>query len=146
MRTIHETFVQATPERIFAVVADVEGWPALDRAYRWCRILERHQEGLVFEMAGLIRGVPARWTATQARFPADHRIIFRHIRGITTGMVVEWRLTPTPQGVRVTLTHDLELRWLLLARAAFEGFVGSVFIDWIAARTMQRVKRAAEMG
>ncbi len=146
MHTTHEAIVQASPSRIFSVVADVEGWPALDRAYRWCRILERRPEGMVFEMAGLIRGVPARWTATQERFPLEHRIIFRHIQGITTGMLVEWRLTPGPTGVQVTLTHDLLLRWPLVGRVASDVIVGPLFIDWIATRTIQRVKRVAEMG
>ncbi len=144
MHTVHEAIVQAAPDRIFGLVAEVEGWPALDPAYRWCRILERGPDRLLFEMAGLIRGFPAKWTATQDRFPTERRIRFHHVRGITTGMVVEWHLVPSSTGVRVTLTHDLALQWPVIGRIATEWVVGPVFIDWIATRTIRQVKRVAE--
>lgn len=144
MRTVHEALIHASPEAIFAVAADVERWPALHHAYRWCRVVERQPSGLVFEMAGWIRGWPARWRAVQERFPDEHRIIFRHVRGITTGMIVEWRLHPAGTDTRVTLLHDLVMRWPLIGRLVSDFVVGPVFIDWIARQTLHAVRAAVE--
>ncbi len=146
MRTVHEAIVRATPEAVFALAADVERWPRLLGAYRWCRILDRQPQRTVFEMAGRIRGLPVRWTATQDRVLAERRIVFRHIRGITVGMVVEWRFAEDPAGVRVTLVHDLVMHWPLIGRLVSDLIVGPIFINWIATRTIQQVKLVAEMG
>lgn len=144
MRTVHEALIHASPEAIFAVAADVERWPALHRAYRWCRVLERHPNGLVFEMAGWIRGWPARWRAVQEQFPDDYRIVFRHVRGIASGMIVEWQLRPIESDTRVTLVHDLVMRWPLIGRLVSDFVVGPVFIDWIARQTLRAVRVAVE--
>ncbi len=153
MHTQHEMLVVAPPEAVFAAAADVERWPVLHRAYRWCRVLERSPDRLVFEMAGVIRGWPARWTAVQERDAATGRIVFRHIKGITAGMLVEWRLRPAPYGTglrpqrpgtAVTLTHDLVMRWPLVGRLVSDLIVGPMFIDWIARHTLRVVGQAAE--
>lgn len=143
MRTRHDAFVRAPAPAVFAVAADVESWPALHRAYRWCRVLEREPLRLVFEMGGVIRGWPARWTAVQEREP-DRRITFRHIRGITTSMLVEWSFEERGGGTQVIVAHDLSLRWPLIGRTASDLIVGPVFIDWIARQTLDAVKAAVE--
>lgn len=144
MRTRHEAVVRAPAGAIFALAADVERWPSLHPAYRWCRVLERTPDGVVFQMGGRIRGWPARWTARQERFPSDGRIVFRHLAGITRGMVVEWQLRPVPQGTHVTILHDLIMTWPLIGRAVSDLVVGPIFIDWIAARTLDGVRRVLE--
>ncbi len=144
MHLEHEALVRGPLDAIFAIATDVERWPQLHPAYRWCRVLERQPGRLVFEMAGRFRGWPARWTAVQDQFPAESRIEFRHLRGITTGMTVQWRLQPESDGVRVRLIHDLILRWPLIGRLASDLVVGPVFIDWIASQTLRSVKREVE--
>src|SRR5207244_2710019 len=101
MHLRHEALVDASPETVYALAADVERWPSLHRAYRWCRVLARTPDGLVFEMTGRIRGWPARWTAVQERQPAANRLVFQHIKGITTGMRVAWSLSPQRGGTAV---------------------------------------------
>jgi ribosome-associated toxin RatA of RatAB toxin-antitoxin module len=145
MRTVHEAAIRADPGVIFRIGADVERWPDLDPAYRWCRILERTGPHTVFEMAGNIRGWPGRWTALQELFPTDRRIVFTHLRGITTGMRVEWALTDDgPATTQLRITHELSLPWPLVGRIVSSGIVGPIFIDWIARRTLSAVQRAAE--
>lgn len=144
MHLEHETVMRAPLAAIFSLAADVERWPQLHPAYRWCRILERRPQRITFEMGGRIRGWPARWTAVQEQFPHDGRIVFHHIRGLTTGMVVRWHLASGPEGVRVRLVHDLVLAWPLIGRLASDLVVGPVFIDWIASQTLQSVKREVE--
>lgn len=144
MRTRHEALIRAAPEAIFALAADVEAWPRLHRAYRWCRVLEHSDRSTVFEMGGRIRGWPARWVARQDRYPADGRIVFRHLRGLTRGMVVEWHLQPAAEGTRVSIRHDLVMTWPLIGRLVSDLIVGPIFIDWIARRTLQGVQRSLE--
>lgn len=144
MHLIHHVRIAAPSDAVFALARDVEGWPALLRDYAWCRILDRAPGRVTFSMGGWIRGWPARWTAVQEPEPARRRIIFRHIKGITTGMNVEWRFEPDGDTVEVALVHDLVMRWPLVGRVVGDWIVGPIFIDYIARKTLAAVKRRAE--
>ncbi|MDR7417835.1 MAG: SRPBCC family protein [Armatimonadota bacterium] len=144
MHTVHRARIDAPPEAVFALARDVEAWPRLLSDYRWCRVLERSPNRVVFAMGGWVRGWPARWTAVQEAHPADGRLRFVHIRGITTGMVVEWRLAARGRGVEVEIVHDLVMRWPLIGRLVGDLIVGPLFIDHIARRTLRAVKAHAE--
>ncbi|MGQ0572153.1 MAG: type II toxin-antitoxin system RatA family toxin [Armatimonadota bacterium] len=144
MHTVHHARIAAPFEAVFALARDVESWPRLLPDYQWCRVLERSPTRLVFAMGGRIRGWPARWTAVQEPRPDEHRIFFRHIRGITTGMEVEWRFSPNSDGVDVELVHDLTMRWPLIGRMVGDLIVGPIFIDFIARKTLRAVRSHAE--
>lgn len=144
MHTIHRARIAAPFERVFALAQDVERWPRLLRAYRWCRVLERGPNRLVFSMGGWIRGWPARWTAVQDAAPRERRLRFRHIGGITAGMIVEWRFAPDGDHTDVAIEHHLVMRWPLVGRLVSDLVVGPVFIDHIARRTLEAVQAAAE--
>ncbi len=144
MHTVHRARIAAPLAAVFTLTRDVEAWPALLRDYRWCRILERTPERLVFAMGGWIRGWPARWTAVQEPRPEERRITFRHIKGITKGMEVEWRFEPAGDAVEVALVHDLVMRWPLVGRLVSDFIVGPIFIDYIARKTLRAVKTRAE--
>ena len=146
MHTVHRVCIAAPFERVFALARDVEAWPRLLRDYRWCRVLERGPDRLVFAMGGWIRGWPARWTAVQEPRPDERRITFRHLRGVTRGMAVEWRFVPNGNGVEVELVHDFVMRWPLIGSLVGDRIVGPIFIDFIARKTLQAVKAQAEAG
>lgn len=144
MRTVHEADIRASAAAVFQIGAAVERWPDLDPAYRWCRILERTGDRTVFEMAGNIRGWPGRWTALQELFPADRRIMFTHLRGITTGMQVAWDIHDHGPAAHLRITHELALDWPVIGRMVSDRIIGPIFIDWIARRTLSAVQRAAK--
>lgn len=144
MHTIHRARIAAPLERVFALAQDVERWPQLLPAYRWCRVLERAPNRLVFSMGGWVRGWPARWTAVQEAAPRERRLRFRHTGGITTGMDVEWRFAPDGGYTDVEIEHRLVMRWPLVGRVVSDLIVGPVFIDHIARRTLEAVKAAAQ--
>jgi ribosome-associated toxin RatA of RatAB toxin-antitoxin module len=129
---------------VFDLARNVEGWSRLRPEYRWFRVLNRGPHSLTFEMGGWIRFWPARWTAVQEPRPDEQRIIFRHIRGITRGMAVEWRFIPDGKEVSVELVHDLEMRWPLIGRLVADLIVGPIFIDFTARKTLLAVKQHAE--
>jgi ribosome-associated toxin RatA of RatAB toxin-antitoxin module len=139
----HTVWVQAPREVVFEVALNVERWPQLVRAYRWCRVLERGPDRLTFAMGGWIRGWPARWVAVQER-EAPRRLSFRHIGGFTRGMTVEWRFEPVRGGTEVVLVHDFVLPWPVVGRLVSDRIIGPIFLDPIARRTLQAVKEEAE--
>ena len=144
MHTVHRAVIAAPLEAVFALACDVETWPGLLRDYRWCRVLERTPQRLVFAMGGWIRRWPARWTAIQEARPGERRITFRHVRGITRGMTVEWRFAPSTAGVDVTLVHDLVMQWPVVGRLVSDLIVGPIFIEYIARKTLRAVQARAE--
>jgi hypothetical protein len=70
---------------------------------------------------------------------------YRHVRGITAGMDVEWRLRPATEGTDVTIVHEWDgPRWPLIQRPAAEWVIGPVFVHGIASRTLAGIRRAVE--
>lgn len=149
MRTVDRITIAAPLERVFAAAAGVERWPEFLPHYRWVRMLERRPGGGVVEMAawrpfGPVK-YPTWWVSEMVADPTSRTVRYRHIRGITAGMDVEWRLEETGEGVQVTIVHEWDgPRWPLIGRLAADLVIGPVFIHAIASRTLAGVKRRAE--
>src|SRR5262249_4630491 len=99
MRTVDELLVHAPLETIFALAADVLQWPLHLAHYRFVRFHERRSDGGgTVEMSanrpfGAVNW-PTFWTSlmsiTRPGSTSKPSIRFRHVRGVTTGMDVEW--------------------------------------------------------
>jgi coenzyme Q-binding protein COQ10 len=148
MHTVDAITVRADLARVFALAADVERWPMFLPHYRWVRVLERRGATRTVEMAawrpfGPLR-YPAWWVSEMRDQPPD-AVRYRHLRGITRGMDVEWRLAPEEGGVRVTIVHDWAgPRWPVIGAASAKWVIGPVFVHGIARRTLAGLKRQAE--
>ncbi len=143
MNSVMRLHMRAPADRIFAIAADVERWPALLPHYRYVRAVGRDGER-EFAM-GARRGLlPVRWQATQRPLPAQRVIEFTHTGGVTRGMQVAWRLLPVQGGTHVRIEHSLDLRWPVIGRVAADWVIGPHFIEPIAARTLARMKQLAE--
>jgi uncharacterized membrane protein len=136
--------MQASAQTIYRLASAVERWPEILPHYRRVRVL--HDDGAcrLIEMAAMRDVIPVSWQAEQCRFPDEPRITFRHVRGVTTGMEVEWRFQPFQGGVRVAILHDLTLGWPLIGGLVAERIIGPFFIANIAGKTLQRIKQLAE--
>jgi ribosome-associated toxin RatA of RatAB toxin-antitoxin module len=149
MRTVDRIEVEAPAARVFEAASDVERWPELLSHYRWVRILERRPEYGVVEMAAWrpfgIFDWPTWWTS-EMRIDRDKlEVRYRHIRGITRGMDVVWRIIPDGGRTRVELVHDWTgPAWPLIRRPAADWVIGPVFVHGIASRTLAGIKRHAE--
>jgi ribosome-associated toxin RatA of RatAB toxin-antitoxin module len=150
MRTVDRIRVHAPFPRVFAVASSVARWPAFLPHYRWVRFLE---DGLV-EMAawrpfggGLLK-YPTWWVSEMTIDRPAGEIRYRHVRGITRGMEVVWRLVEVGGGsVDVEILHTWDgPRWPLVGRLAADVVIGPVFIHGIASRTLAGIKRATEGG
>jgi ribosome-associated toxin RatA of RatAB toxin-antitoxin module len=149
MRTVDVIEVGAAAERVFAAAADVERWPQLLPHYRWVRMLERRDGGGIVEMAAWrpfgVFDWPTWWTSEMWVDRPKLEVRYRHIRGITKGMDVVWRIVPDGATTRIELIHDWKgPAWPLIRRPAAEWVIGPVFVHGIASRTLAGIKRHAE--
>jgi hypothetical protein len=77
--------------------------------------------------------------------PGARTIRYRHVRGITSGMDVAWRIESQGQATEVTIVHEWAgPRWPLVGRLAARLVIGPVFIHGIASRTLVGIKRRLE--
>ncbi|MBI1966608.1 MAG: SRPBCC family protein [Gemmatimonadetes bacterium] len=151
MRTADRIVIHASLDRVFAAARDVERWPEILPHYRWVRFLERGPDkGGIVEMAAWRPfgplGYPAWWVSEMRVDASAREIRYRHVRGITRGMDVVWRLRPDGAGaVHVEIVHEWDgPPWPLVGRAAARVVIGPVFVHGIASRTLAGIKRHAE--
>jgi len=149
MITVDERRVAAPLEQVFARAADVEQWPAILPHYRYVRMQERRPDGGIVEMSANRPFGPLNWPTWWASEmwidPARHEVRYHHIRGITRGMDVVWRLVPDGDGTHVSIVHEWQgPAWPLLRYPAAEWVIGPVFVHGIASRTLLGIARAAE--
>jgi uncharacterized membrane protein len=147
MRTVDRIHMRAPLERAYAAASEVERWPGILSHYRWVRRLD----GGLVEMAawrpfGPVR-YPAWWVSEMTLDRAAGEIRYRHVRGITRGMSVVWRMADSEGGVDVEIVHTWDgPAWPLIGRLAADLVIGPVFIHGIASRTLAGIKREVERG
>jgi ribosome-associated toxin RatA of RatAB toxin-antitoxin module len=139
------TFIQirAPREKIFAMVSDLSRWPELLPHYRFVHTLHSTDKGSVVHMAAKRSGIPISWIS---EYWTDERALelhFLHLHKWTKGMKVVWTLTPTRDGTRVEIIHDLQFRIPFLGWFA-EPIIGGFFIDNIANKTLATFKEHLE--
>jgi coenzyme Q-binding protein COQ10 len=156
MRTVDERIVRAPLAAIFALAANVERWPEHLGHYRYVRFQARDGRGggIVEMSANRPFGPldwPTWWTSEMAVAPPESDatdgpwIRFRHIRGITTGMDVEWSFRPIGDTTHVRIVHMWNgPRLPVIGGIAAVGVIGPVFVHGIASRTLAGLAAAAE--
>jgi ribosome-associated toxin RatA of RatAB toxin-antitoxin module len=149
MFTVDRVSIRAPLPHVFSIAADVEGWPVILPHYRWVRMLARSETGGIVEMAasrpfGPLR-FPTWWVSRMTIDRAAGEISYTHLRGITRGMDVVWRLEPNAVGSEVTVEHRWTgPPWPLVGRSIARLVIGPIFIHGIASRTLAGIKRHAE--
>lgn len=150
MVTLDEAVVRADVPGVFDVARDVLRWPAHLPHYRFVRFRRTDgQGGGVVEMsANRPFGAfdwPTWWLSEMEIVTAVPAVRFRHIGGVTTGMDVEWKFDPHPEGTHVRLLHVWSgPRWPLIGSFAANTVIGPVFVHGIASRTLAGLARVAE--
>lgn len=150
METIDELEVRAPVPKIFQLARDVESWPNHLAHYRFVKFRERDgRGGGIVEMSanrpfGAIDW-PTWWLSEMEVSESKPAIRFRHIRGITRGMDVEWTFQATERGTRVRILHVWDgPRWPLVGIPAATMIIGPVFVHGIASRTLAGLAAVAE--
>jgi ribosome-associated toxin RatA of RatAB toxin-antitoxin module len=151
MRTVDRIRIRAPTERVFEAAADVERWPEILPHYRWVRMLDRRDGGGLVEMAawrpfGMLN-YPTWWVSEMRIDRGARAVHYRHVRGITTGMDVVWRMEPRGDQTEVTIVHDwTSPPWPPIGKAVARCVIGPVFIHGIASRTLAGIAKYVEGG
>ena len=138
--------IDAPAPLVFELARDLQRWPELLPHYRSVRVLEQRGDRRLVEMAAWRDRIPVRWWAEQILYPDEPRIVFRHLRGPTRGMDVEWSFAPRSDGTYVAIRHELTLGWPLIGELVADRVIGRLFVDNIAGKTLRRIKALAEAG
>jgi uncharacterized membrane protein len=149
MRTVDQIEIAAPAHRVFAAASDVERWPAILAHYRSVKLVEKGSGTQIVEMSAWRPfgpfNWPTWWTSRMWIDPSRLEVRYRHIRGVTTGMDVVWRILPNGDATKVELVHDWAgPAWPLIGVPAAEWVIGPVFVHGIAARTLAGIKRHTE--
>jgi uncharacterized membrane protein len=136
--------IAAPADRVFALAAAVERWPALLPHYRWVRVLGRRGPRTWLDMAARRGAIPVRWQAVQTVYPPQLLITFEHVGGITRGMRVVWQLTPDDEEVEVAIRHRFTPAWPVVGGWPAQLVVGHFFVEHIAGQTLSHLRRHAE--
>jgi ribosome-associated toxin RatA of RatAB toxin-antitoxin module len=146
METTNEILIHAPIGTVFALASDTERWPQILPHYRWVRRLGGTDDHKIIEMAARRDWFPVRWVAVQRNFPAENRITFRHVRGISRGMEVEWQLTSTASGTNARIWHKFHSSIPIVGGIFAQRVVGQLFVSNIAGKTLHQIQKLAERG
>ena len=147
MRTSNAITIQAPLHVIYTVASDLARWPDFLPHYRYNLFLSKMPWGGIVKMSAVRTFIPTTWIS-EYRIDTDKcQLYFKHLKSAlnaTRGMIVVWHFTETPEGVRVEITHDLELHWPLIGGFVGKYIVGLFFIHHIATLTLAGLKRKVE--
>lgn len=143
METTTSTLVYGERATIYRLASQIERWPEVLPHYRWVRLLRDDGHVRVAAMAAWRGAIPVQWVAEQRLYPADFRVEFHHVGGVTCGMDVAWTLDQQDDGVLVSIWHRFTPRWPL-PDALVHRVIGEYFVDAVAGKTLRQVKLLAE--
>lgn len=109
MREEESISVAKGADEVFATVARVEDYGSFSSQYRSTRLLSRDDGRIVLERKARVAGLPMRWISEATVGPK--RVTICQTKGPLKGMRTEWRVEPEGQGSKVTITHELRLRF-----------------------------------
>ena len=143
VRTENTILINAPLEKIFETTANLPLWPEVLPHYRWIRVLQTSDDGMIVKMAARRGRLPIQWTS---HYRVDHtarELHFKHLKAFTRGMEVLWTYTPTAGGVQVTISHELH-RTSALGRWFAHHVLGEMFIRPVATQTLSHFKQYLE--
>ncbi len=143
MHKTNSILMHAPKMAIFETAANLELWPKILPHYRYIHYLERGPDRNVVVMAARRSGIPISWTSEQIIDREQVEIRFLHLKAWTKGMQVVWTFSDTPDGVLVTISHDLRFRILVLAPIV-DPIIGDFFIHPVANKTLRCMKAYVE--
>lgn len=143
MHKTNSLLMRAPKMAIFETAADLELWPKILPHYRYIHFLERSPDRNIVLMAARRSGIPISWTSEQIIDRDKLEIRFHHLKAWTKGMRVVWTFSDAPDGVLVTISHDLRFRIPALSPIV-NPLIGDFFIHNIANKTLRCMKGYVE--
>lgn len=132
---------------IWQLSSEIEKWPDYLPHYRYVKLIKRSDDGLEkqADMSAMRDLLPVSWKTIQRLYPAsdpaEAKIFFKHIGGVTKGMEVYWLFEPLGENVyRVTISHDWKPNWPLVGSLAAH-WIGEMIVKNVAGKTLARVRQ-----
>jgi hypothetical protein len=136
-------------EIVWRLSSQIENWPEWLPHYRKVIVQSASPEGRVKHayMSCWRDILPVSWHTIQrldySPDPAQARVFYHHIKGVTKGMEVIWRFEPLdhpqPGVYRVTISHDWSPGWPLVGGLAAR-LISRQIVHNIADKTLARVR------
>jgi len=142
--TSNEVFIAASAQRIFELASATERWPSILPHYRCVNILQEDGAQRTVEMFARRDFIPVYWVAQQWNDARQPHIRFRHVRGWTKGMDVEWHFESLAGGTRVRIVHALDFQFPIAREFLGKHVIGNFFVHNIATKTLGCIKQLAE--
>jgi ribosome-associated toxin RatA of RatAB toxin-antitoxin module len=143
MHKTNSIVMHAPKTAIFETAADLELWPKILPHYRYIHYLERGPDRNIVVMAARRSAIPISWTSEQIIDRDKLEIRFRHLKAWTKGMHVVWTFSDLPDGILVTIFHDLRFRIPALS-PIIDPIIGNFIVDNIATKTLRCMKAHVE--
>ncbi len=146
MYTQNHIIIDGPIDLVYKLASEVERWPEILPHYRWVKLISEDGTRRIVEMAAHRDGIPVKWTSVQELIPEERRILFRHIKGPTKGMEVEWSMHEEGGVVLVKIMHEFEPAWPVVGPFIARRIIGGFFVHNIAGKTLSRIKQIVENG
>jgi len=147
LKSINRIRIRADPEQVFRAAAEVLEWPRLLPHYSSVQVVEGRISDPVctVDMEAHRNGFPCRWRAVRTLHEEEGRIHYRHTKSTWTGgMEVWWTVDPLDAGiVEARITHEMPRRSPLMEWFR-QRVVGGLFVENIADKTLEGLKRHLE--
>lgn len=148
---VDEYIAYAPIDICFRTASEVERWPLILPHYRWVHFHQRDEHGGgVVEMAtwrifaGPLR-CPIWWLAEMVVDQAAMTIDYRHIKGVTKGMVARWEIVPDDVDTRMRITQTWESDDRpLLRESAWRYLIGALSFRDTARRSLAGIAAEAQ--
>jgi len=134
---------------IWRFSSEIEHWVRWLPHYRQVDILETFDNGRKRRayMSAWRDILPVNWSTIQTLVPNDQpaqaRVLYNHIGGVTKGMEVIWSFEPLAEDYyRVKISHDWRPNWPIVGKVAAHLIQTQIVHD-IASKTLTRVKQLA---
>src|ERR1700688_3657420 len=148
MNLTDEITIRAPLIKVFAVASNLPRWPEFLPHYRSNRFISQTPSGGIVKMSCVSSRIGVTWISEFRIDPANRQLHFHHRKSTlnaTRGMKVVWDFEEQIGGyVRVTISHNLDMKRLMIGPALARWVAGRFFIQDIAAKTLAGVKRKVE--
>jgi coenzyme Q-binding protein COQ10 len=109
-----ERVVPAPPDRVYAVLSDMERFPQFMKSVESLTVRERGDGYTVTEWVARLQGARFRWVERDEFYPG--RIVYNQIEGDLRVFRGEWRVEPAEGGTRVVLVTEFEFGMPMLSQ------------------------------
>jgi hypothetical protein len=144
MRAERAIFIRAPLDDVYDLARAVERWPALAPCYQSVHVRGERGRRRLVEVAARRDWIPFRLLVVQECHPDVPEITYRHVGGITAGLIAEWSFAVAPNGVEVTVRRDVDPARSAVGRSIAKWIVGPFLVERVVDRTLTRIKTLAE--